>query len=136
MRKLYGRCQAEELDTRTQERIRALANSELKKPEVRSDQEKHELQEKQFKDLLSQLDEDIEFLKHTKSVFDHLGSASRVYEKDSQLVPRAENVDRIIRYEAHISREVDRTVAQLLQSSRMALGHPPTPSLNIEFGRS
>jgi hypothetical protein len=135
MRKLYGRCQAEDLDTRTQERIRALANSEVKKPQVRSDQEKQELREKEFKDLLSQLDEDIEFLKHAKSVFDNLGSASRAYEKDSQLVPRGENLDRIIRYEAHICREIDRTVAQLLQSIRMRLGHPAPPSVNIEIGQ-
>jgi hypothetical protein len=135
MRKLYGRCLAEELDTRMQERIRALVNSELEKPEVRSDQEKQALQEKQFKDLLSQVDEEIEYLKHTKSVLDHLGSASRVHEKDSQLVPRAENVDRIIRYEAHICREIDRTVAQLLQSIRMRLGHPAPPSVNIEIGQ-
>jgi hypothetical protein len=135
MRKLYGRCQAEDLDTRTQERIRALANSEVEKPQVRSDQEKQELREKEFKDLLSQLDEDIEFLKHAKSVFDNLGSASRAYDKDSQLVPRAENLDRIIRYEAHICREIDRTVAQLLQSIRMRLGHPAPPSVNIEIGQ-
>ena len=135
MRKLYGRCRAEDLDTRTQERIRALANSEVKKPQVRSDQEKQELREKEFKDLLSQLDEDIEFLKHAKSVFDNLGSASRAYEKDSQLVPRGENLDRIIRYEAHICREIDRTVAQLLQSIRMRLGHPAPPSVNIEIGQ-
>jgi hypothetical protein len=115
--------------------LRALVNSELKKPEVGSDQEKQELQEKQSKDLLSQLDEEIEYLKHTKSVLDDLGRASRVHEKDSQLVPRAENVDRIIRYEAHICREVDRTLAQLLQSIRMRLGHPAPPSFNIEIGQ-
>jgi hypothetical protein len=132
MRKLYGRCPAEQLDAHTQQQIKAFSSSELKKCDVRSDQEKYEFQEKQCKDLLSKLDADIEYLQYTKSVFDDLGRASN--EKESQLVPRAEILDRLIRYEAHLSREFDRTVNQLERSIRTRLGRLEPPTLNIEIG--
>jgi hypothetical protein len=134
MRKLYGRCPAEELDKRTQEQIKTLSSPAVKThPGVRSDQEKHEFQEKQCKDLLSRLDDEIEYLKHTKSVFEDLGRASRVYEQDCQLVPRAEILDRLIRYEAHLNRQFDHAVNQLERSIRMRLGHRLPPSINIEI---
>jgi DNA primase large subunit len=129
MRKLYGTCRAEELCTRTQQQIKELSSSEMEERDVQSDQEK------QCKALLSKLDETIEYLKHTKSVFDDLGRASRMYEKGSQLVPRAEILDRLIRYEAHLSREFDRTKNYLERSIQMRLGHPQPPTLNIEIGQ-
>jgi len=135
MRKLYGRFPGEEFDVRTQQGItEAFAKSERKKRDAWSEKDTNEFQGKQCKKLMSKLDGEIEYLKHVKSVSDSMSAELTENERNSQLVPRAENVDRIIRYEAHICREVDRTVAQLLQSSR-TLGHPPSPSLNIEIGQ-
>jgi hypothetical protein len=44
-------------------------------------------------------------------------------------VPSQEVSDRLIRYEAHLSREFDRTLAQLERRQRMRLGQPVLPKL-------
>jgi hypothetical protein len=114
MRKLYGRCPGEELDVRTQQGItEAFAKSERKKPDVWSEKDTNEFQGKQCKELMAKLDGEIEYLKHVKSVSDSMTAELTENERNSQLVPRAENLDRFIRYEAYIFREIDRTVAQL-----------------------
>jgi hypothetical protein len=136
MRKLYGRCPGEELDAQTQQRItEAFTESEWNTHKGRSEKETHEFHERQCKDLLSKLDGDIEYLKHVKSVTDSVSTELTENERNSQLVPRAENLDRLIRYEAHICREVDRTLGHLEQSIRMRLGQPVPPSINIEIGQ-
>ncbi len=133
MRKLYGRCPAEELDAITQQQIRE--SSHPKKNDARSEQEKHDFREQQCKALLSKLDDDLEYLKHRQSVIDDLGRASKEYEKDSHLVPRVEILDRLSKYESHLGRELDRTENRLLRSIRTRLGHPPPPTLNVEIAQ-
>jgi len=46
-------------------------------------------------------------------------------------VPSQEVSDRLIRYEAHLSREFDRTLAQLERLQRMRLGQPVLPKLEV-----
>jgi hypothetical protein len=51
-------------------------------------------------------------------------------------VPSQEVSDRLIRYEAHLSREFDRTLAQLERQQRMRLGHPVLPKLEVRHSLS
>ncbi len=51
-------------------------------------------------------------------------------------VPSQEVSDRLIRYEAHLSREIDRTLAQLERQQRMRLGQPVLPKLEVHHSRS
>jgi hypothetical protein len=57
----------------------------------------------------------------------------REYEKVAALVPSQEVLDRLIRYEAHLSREFDRTLSQLERLQRIRLGHPVPPTLRPEI---
>jgi hypothetical protein len=51
-------------------------------------------------------------------------------------VPSPEVSDRLIRYEAHLSREFDRTLAQLERLQRIRLGQPVLPKLEVHHSRS
>jgi hypothetical protein len=46
-------------------------------------------------------------------------------------VPSQEVSDRLIRYDAHLSREIDRTLNQLERLQRMRLGQPVLPKLEV-----
>jgi len=50
--------------------------------------------------------------------------------------PSQEVSDRLIRYEAHLSREFDRTLAQLERLQRMRLGQPVLPKLEVHHSLS
>ncbi len=51
-------------------------------------------------------------------------------------VPSQEGSDRLIRYEAHLSREFDRTLTQLERLQRMRLGQPVLPKLEVRHSLS
>jgi len=51
-------------------------------------------------------------------------------------VPSQEVSDRLIRYEAHLSREFERTLAQLERLQRMRLGQPVLPKLEVRHSLS
>jgi hypothetical protein len=51
-------------------------------------------------------------------------------------IPSQEVSDRLIRYEAHLSREFDRTLAQLERMQRMRLGQPVLPKLEVQHSMS
>jgi hypothetical protein len=48
------------------------------------------------------------------------------------LVPPPAASKRLLRYEAHLSRECDRTLTQLERLQRMRLGQPVTPPMNVQ----
>ena len=51
-------------------------------------------------------------------------------------VPTQEVSDRLIRYEAHLSREFDRTLTQFERLQRMRLGQPVLPKLEVRHSLS
>lgn len=51
-------------------------------------------------------------------------------------VPSEEVSDRLLRYEAHLSREFDRTLTQLERLQRMRLGQPVLPKLEVQHSLS
>ena len=48
------------------------------------------------------------------------------------LVPKYEVLGRLLRYEAHLSREFDRTLSQLERLQRMRKGQPVLPPIKVE----
>jgi len=55
------------------------------------------------------------------------------YEAISALVPSRESMERLIRYEAHFSREFDRLLHRLECLQRMRLGQPGPPTVRLEL---
>lgn len=51
-------------------------------------------------------------------------------------VPDAPTLDRLIRYEAHLSREFDKTLAQLERRQRTRLGQPVLPTVEVRHSLS
>ncbi len=49
------------------------------------------------------------------------------------LVPPQETMDRVVRYEAHLSREFDRILNRLERVQRMRRGQPGPPTLNLNI---
>jgi hypothetical protein len=67
--------------------------------------------------------EEVERLRHERNV-----ACARV--------PSQEVSDRLIRYEAHLSREFDRTLSHLERLQRMRLGQPVLPKLEVHHSMS
>ena len=64
--------------------------------------------------------------KSTREMIDSLGERRDKYVFAAGLIPFQEAMDRFVRYEAHLSREFDRTLNQLEACNRCAgasLGH-------------
>jgi hypothetical protein len=51
----------------------------------------------------------------------------------SSLLPPPPDLDRIVRYESHLSREFDRKLSQLERLQRARRGHPPAPTIKIDL---
>src|SRR5260370_9540482 len=51
-------------------------------------------------------------------------------------VPEGPQADRLLRYEAALSREIDRTLNQLERLQRMRLGQPVPPPINLKITAS
>ncbi|MGA7918673.1 MAG: hypothetical protein WCA38_03305 [Candidatus Acidiferrales bacterium] len=54
------------------------------------------------------------------------------YEALAALIPQPDAMDRLVRYETHLSREFDRLLNQLERVQRMRRGQSPPPTLNID----
>jgi len=50
-----------------------------------------------------------------------------------QSVPESRGMDRLLRYEAHLSREFDRTLSQLERLQRMRKGQPVLPPVKVDL---
>src|SRR5260370_1094392 len=51
-------------------------------------------------------------------------------------VPEGPQADRLLRYEAALSREIERTLNQLERTQRMRLGQPVPPPINLNITAS
>jgi hypothetical protein len=128
IRKLYGSLRAEEMDTRLQLKLHTVANPESKRPDAQADGETNEL----CADLIKKLEDDIEFVERAKRDLEDIRKQLAVCEKDTRLIAPPEFLDRVIRYEAHLSREYDRAWNRLERYRSLRAGHPAPPQLNIE----
>src|SRR5208282_306407 len=55
------------------------------------------------------------------------------YESIAASVPPQDVLERLLRYEAHLSREFDRTLSQLERLQRIRLGHAGPPTVRLEI---
>ncbi len=74
--------------------------------------------------------------KETQRLYQLLRSAESndvVLNSLSSLLPLQADLDRVIRYEAHISREFDRKLGQLERLQRARRGYPSPPTIKLEL---
>ncbi len=76
---------------------------------------------------------EISRLRRLKKHVESVESSRLAYTAQSLLVPRVDVLGRLLRYEAHLSREFDRTLTQLERLQRMRKGQPVPPPLKLEL---
>ncbi len=84
------------------------------------------------RDFLGELDEEIRRLERYKSIESERGRLEAL----RQYVPDSSQPDRLLRYEAHLERCIDRTLSQLERLQRMRLGQPVLPKLEVRHSVS
>ena len=87
------------------------------------------------KQVLAVLDDEIKRLEALKEMQRIIGKQRGEYEAIAALVPSQGALDRLVRYEAHLSREIDRTLSQLERLQRIRLGQAVQPPLRLEVSR-
>jgi hypothetical protein len=61
------------------------------------------------------------------------GERRAEHQTTAALIPGQGDLDRIIRYEAHLNREYDRILSQLERLQRIRLGQPTPPTIRLEI---
>jgi hypothetical protein len=87
------------------------------------------------KEMLEMLDEEIKHLARLKELQHTIDDQKGECQTIAALVPSQDVMERLIRYEAHLSREFDRTLSQLERLQRVRLGQPVPPTVRLELSR-
>jgi len=74
---------------------------------------------------------EIEWLESQEFMRKNVQDLKGKFQALADLIPRQDAMDRLVRYECHMSREFDRVLNQLERVQRMRKGHPPSPTLNV-----
>ncbi len=85
--------------------------------------------------VLARIDEEMERVLDLKKRAENTEARRMGYKLKTSLVPSAEVLDRLLRYEASLDRAFDRTLSQLERLQRMRLGHAVPPPLKVELSR-
>ena len=80
---------------------------------------------------LDDLADSIRSLEHEAAVQAEIEGERANMKRVSLMVPESPNLERFMRYEAHLSRERDRLLNQLDRVQRMRRGQPAPPTLNV-----
>jgi hypothetical protein len=83
--------------------------------------------------LIEKFDQEIERLEILQISHRFEEELREEYETAAALLPSQDFTDRLIRYQAHFSREFDRTLNQLERLQRIRRGLPIPPSIKIEL---
>lgn len=125
LRRIYG---FRHLETGFPDAYTALAAAD-KNPD------KHDEVSRKLGDLkartLEEIDEELTRLKVLKSSIEEIESRRRHHAALAALLPRSEVQERLQRYEAHLSREIDRVLGQLEQYTRVRLGCRSLPAIEV-----
>jgi len=63
-----------------------------------------------------------------------LAGAGRIaYKRDAAFVPAPAVLERVLRYESHLSREFSKTLADFERLQRKRLGQPVVPPINVQI---
>ena len=87
------------------------------------------------KDVLSLIDNEIKSLKKREEWFLENEDRRAKYKIAAAVVPPQGVAERLLRYETHLCREIDRSLSQLERLQRMRLGQPLPPALKVEVSR-
>jgi hypothetical protein len=79
------------------------------------------------------LDQEIKRLEFLETVCRSMDEERGKFKSMAALVPSQTVMERLIRYEAHLSREFDRTLSQLERRQRIRQGQPVLPSIKIDL---
>ncbi len=85
------------------------------------------------KSILEEIDNEIPRLKRHQKTRASIESERSKLEKLRRSVPDSPGLDRLLRYEATLERNFDRTLSQLERLQRMRLGHPVLPPVKVEL---
>jgi len=83
--------------------------------------------------MLGFIDQEIKHLEREIKWLEEIDEQRTAYQVEASLVPSQESLDRLLRYEAHLSREFDRTLSQLERLQRMRLGQPVPPPVKVQL---
>jgi hypothetical protein len=85
------------------------------------------------KKVIGQIEWEIRRLKTYKKRRSLLETERTELEIVSRSIPEARELERFVRYEAHLSREFDRTLNQLDRMQRKRMGQPPPPCIDVKL---
>lgn len=85
------------------------------------------------KRAIQAFDEEIETLQKQAAILLFVDRKKRACDSTAAMVPSQNAMDRLVRYEAHLSREFDRVLNQLERVQRMRRGQPGPPTLNLNL---
>ena len=83
--------------------------------------------------MVALIDAEIERLADLSKRLEAFQKVRAQYQTSAAVIPGQEVSDRLIRYEAHLSREIDRTLNQLERLQRMRKGQPLPPRLDVNI---
>ncbi len=85
--------------------------------------------------MLNILDKEIERLQGFMAGSALINIERNQCKRAAALVPAPAVLERLLRYETHLSREFDRTLSQLERLQRLRLGQPVLPSIDVRLSR-
>jgi len=86
--------------------------------------------------FLEDVNEEIRRLERYRKEHAKIWASKLELESLRRTVPEGPQADRLLRYEAALSREIDRTLNQLERTQRMRLGQPVPPPINLNITAS
>lgn len=88
-----------------------------------------DLQQKMLKFIDSRIAE----LEMLATALESFGRQRNEYKTWAAIIPGQEVSERLLRYETHLSREIDRTLNQLERLQRKRQGQPPPPRIDVDI---
>jgi hypothetical protein len=83
--------------------------------------------------IIEMIDGEIEQFSNLKEVREGINSEKVLFRNFAAVIPDGEALDRLLRYETHLSREIDRVLNRLERLQRMRAGQPLPPQLDVKI---
>jgi hypothetical protein len=83
--------------------------------------------------IIETIDGEIEQFSNLKEVREGINSEKVLFRNFATVIPDGGALDRLLRYETHLSREIDRVLNRLERLQRMRTGQPPPPQLDVKI---
>jgi hypothetical protein len=83
--------------------------------------------------MVALIDAEIERLADLEKALETIEQGRARYKTSAAVIPGQQSSDRLVRYEAHLSREIDRVLNRLERLQRIRKGHPLPPQLDVNI---